>query len=77
MSTFHHSAWWLLEVATMWLCAGRVRLPVPLPSTDVRSMVCGWSMQRPAGHCRVHFGGVKPSGTITYSGSKLLAGVWV
>ena len=39
MSTFHHSDWWLLAVATMWLCAGSVRLPVPLPSTEVRSMV--------------------------------------
>ena len=41
-------------------------------------MVPGWSMQWPAtGHCKVDVGGVNPSGTTTYSGSKLLAGVWV
>ena len=62
-STFHHSDWWLLAVATMWLCAGSGRLPVPLPRTEVRSMVCGGGRcsSRP-GHCRVDFGGVKPAG---------------
>jgi hypothetical protein len=41
-------------------------------------MVLGWSMQWPAtGHCSVDRAGVKPSGTITYSGSKPSAGVWV
>lgn len=78
-STFHHSDLPLLAVATMWLCGGGSgRLAVPAPSTADRSMVDGWSMQWPAtGHCRVSFGGVNPSGTTRYSGSKLLAGVWV
>ncbi len=62
----------------MWLCGGSSAFEVPEPSTADRSIVFGWSMQWPAvGHCSVHFGGVKPSGTITYSGSKVLAGVWV
>src|ERR1017187_3885460 len=75
-SMFHHSDWPLLLVATMWLCTGSGRLPVPLPRTAVRSMVLGWSMQLPAtGHCSVRFGGVNPSGTTTYSRSKFDAGV--
>ena len=77
MSTFHHSDWWPFAVATMWLCAGSSTFPAPLPSTADRSMYRGWSMQWPVWHCRVRFGGVKPSGTITYSGSKVSAGVWV
>src|SRR6202034_338985 len=76
-STFHHSGALPLLVATMWLCGGSARLPVPAPRTAVRSMVDGWSMHLPAvGHCRVDSGGVNPSGTTTYSGSKPLAGAW-
>src|SRR5580704_16076017 len=78
MSTFHHSGALPLLVATMWLCGGSARLPVPAPRTADRSMVDGWSMHLPAvGHCRVDAGGVNPSGTTTYSGSKPLSGAWV